>query len=414
MAAPVLALAIRVHPYRGLEWPRRQFALPRPARIDAGLIIVQINHAAAVERIALRAHGKRQELLDVAAPGVGGGAQAVSAGQRLIQHQSELILAHRFAGVELVRGGDRLRGIGVPLRPGQAQRILRARRVEMVEHQIQRALACEIDTELAVERRPPCRAVIAIAIGIEHTGREVVVHPAPRARPACAQRAGGVTAGRGLHALFARCLAARAGQLHDAARGIAVQRRERTAQHFHPLGAHQVEMRQLALSVRQRGGNAIRIQPHAAHAEGRACAEAADRQLGVLCVVLPVARQQARYAAEPLGQIDAGGGGVLAQVDQIERGRRVERGHRIQAGRLHGDAIQRARVLREQWREREQREGDGERQRGAGLGIHAPILGGPGYTSPSASQPSPVPRVNTRSPSRTSPAGIASCCARRA
>lgn len=35
-------------------------------------------------------------------------------------------------------------------------------------------------------------------------------------------------------------------------------------------------------------------------------------------------------------------------------------------------------------------------------------------TSPSSSQPSPVPRLNTRSESSTSPAGIESCCARRA
>ncbi len=180
VTAPVLALAVRIHAHGGLKRPRGQFALPRPARVDAGLVIAQIDDAAAVERIALRTDGKRQELFDIAAAGIGRRAQAMTGGQRLIQHQPELILAHRLAGVELVRGGDRLRRVRAPLRPGQAERILRARRIEMVEHQIQRALARQIETQLAVERLAPRRAVVPVAVGVENAGREVVVHPALR------------------------------------------------------------------------------------------------------------------------------------------------------------------------------------------------------------------------------------------
>jgi hypothetical protein len=52
-------------------------------------------------------------------------------------------------------------------------------------------------------------------------------------------------------------------------------------------------VRELALAVRHGGGDAVHINAHAAHPEGGACAEAAHRQLQILRLVLPVARQYA-------------------------------------------------------------------------------------------------------------------------
>ena len=81
-------------------------------------------------------------------------------------------------------------------------------------------------------------------------------------------------------------------QLDHAAGVIAVQGGEGPAQHFDALGHVEVEGRGLALAVRHGRRDAVRHQAHAAHAEGRARAEAARRNLQVLRVVLAVVRDQ--------------------------------------------------------------------------------------------------------------------------
>ena len=121
-------------------------------------------------------------------------------------------------------------------------------------------------------------------------------------------------------------------------------------------------MRQLALPVRQRGRDAVGVQAHTAHAEGRPRAETADRQLGVLCIVLPIPREQSGHTAQALGQVHPGGGGVLAQIDEIQRSRRVECGDPVQPRGLHGDTVQGARGV---LRGRRQGDKNGQRQRGA-------------------------------------------------
>src|SRR6185437_6902984 len=55
----------------------------------------------------------------------------------------------------------------------------------------------------------------------------------------------------------------------------------------------------------------------AARAEGRARTETADRNLLVLRVILPVARQYARHAAQVFGGIDAGR--VVAGIADLHR-----------------------------------------------------------------------------------------------
>ena len=60
-----------------------------------------------------------------------------------------------------------------------------------------------------------------------------------------------------------------------AAGAVAVQRRERAAQHLHAGRAREVEVRHLALPVRAAGRDAVGVKPQSAHAEAGACAEAA-------------------------------------------------------------------------------------------------------------------------------------------
>ena len=110
-----------------------------------------------------------------------------------------------------------------------------------------------------------------------------------------------------------------------AAGGVAVERRERTAQHLDPRRRRQVEVRDLALPVRSGGGNAVHIQAQAAHAEGGPGAEAARGDLDVLRVVLPVERHHPRHPRQRFRQVDlrsAVADGL--RVDHVDRSRRVE------------------------------------------------------------------------------------------
>ena len=113
--------------------------------------------------------------------------------------------------------------------------------------------------------------------------------------------------------------------LQHTARGIAVQLRDRPAQQFDALGRCQARRCRLALAVRHGGWNAVNQQAHAAHAESRARAEAAYRQLQILRKVLPVAYLQAGHGAHQLRQIDQRGGGAKGvNLYRIDGARRIE------------------------------------------------------------------------------------------
>src|SRR6187399_334183 len=73
-------------------------------------------------------------------------------------------------------------------------------------------------------------------------------------------------------------------------------------------------MRQLPLAIGHGGGNAVGVDPQAAHAEGGAGAEATDRQLRVLRVVLAVEGRDPGNAGQALGDIDLGAIAVGVQV----------------------------------------------------------------------------------------------------
>src|SRR5690606_27443676 len=67
-----------------------------------------------------------------------------------------------------------------------------------------------------------------------------------------------------------------------AARRVAVQRRARPADHLDLTRRAEIDAVDRALAVRQRLGDAVDENLHAANAEVRACAEAADRHAQVL------------------------------------------------------------------------------------------------------------------------------------
>ena len=62
---------------------------------------------------------------------------------------------------------------------------------------------------------------------------------------------------------------------HHATRAVAVEHRERPAQHLDALRAGQIKVRHLALAVGHGGGDAVGVEPQATHTKGRARAEAA-------------------------------------------------------------------------------------------------------------------------------------------
>lgn len=90
--------------------------------------------------------------------------------------------------------------------------------------------------------------------------------------------------------------------------------------HLDALGGVEVEGGRLALAVRVGGRDAVGDELDAAHAEGRARAEAAHRDLQVLGIVLDGSDHQAGHAGERLGGVHAEVAGLVgAQVDRIDR-----------------------------------------------------------------------------------------------
>jgi hypothetical protein len=98
--------------------------------------------------------------------------------------------------------------------------------------------------------------------------------------------------------------------LHDAAGRVAVEQRQRPAKHLDALRGCEAHVGCLALPVGHGGRNAVDDDAHAANAEGRTRAEAADRQLQVLRIVLPVEDGQPGHAHQRFGQIHLRPGGA--------------------------------------------------------------------------------------------------------
>src|SRR3546814_14940786 len=86
-----------------------------------------------------------------------------------------LRLLDALAGVVLLGLRRGLLGFFIELRTRQAQRIERFRRAEIVEHEAEPIVGAQLQIELAVERTPLRRAVIAKTFGAEVGIGEVVI-----------------------------------------------------------------------------------------------------------------------------------------------------------------------------------------------------------------------------------------------
>src|SRR5690606_15887582 len=119
----------------------------------------------------------------------------------------------------------------------------------------------------------PRGAVLPIAVGREARGMPEDAQAPDGVADAQADAAGVVAAGPEIEP--GRRFGRRVLGVHrdHAARGVAVERRERAAQHLDALGRAEIDAGCLALAVGARERNAVDQQAHAAYAEGRARAE---------------------------------------------------------------------------------------------------------------------------------------------
>src|SRR5690606_19599378 len=160
--------------------------------------------------------------------------------------------------------------------------------VEVVADQLDPAAALQLAMHPRVERGTPGLAVLAVAIAVEHLCRDVVAVAAGGAARARAAGQMAVAARGGPQVQAWRGRAGGVPQRDHPAGGIAVRRPGRPAQLLDAVAGGQGEMRDLALAVGHGRRNPVGVQAYAAHAEGRARAETADRKLGVLRAVLAV------------------------------------------------------------------------------------------------------------------------------
>jgi hypothetical protein len=163
----------------------------------------------------------------------------------------------------------------------------------------------------------------AEAVGVEAFGIEPVAAIAAGAPwPARAERQVARAAARARGQCDLRRRRRRlAPEAQDAARGIAVQRGERPAQHFNAAERRPRHVRQLSLPVRHRRRDAVDVDAQPAHAEGRAGADPAHGQLQVLRQVLAIARVDAGDAPQQLRHLRARPCRHVAGVAPVERRR---------------------------------------------------------------------------------------------
>ena len=206
--------------------------------------------------------------------------------------------------------------------PGGAQRILRIALVQAVGDDGQLAVRIGLDGDLAERLFARGGAVVAEAVRAEARTVEYVADAACLALRRQVYLAGAETAARHIQFDGRGILPILGKQLDHAARMVAIDGRKRSAQHFDALGRIEVEGSGLALAIGHAGRNAIADQFDTAHAEGRAGAEAARRDLQVLRVVLAVLHNQARHGSQRFRRIDADLTILDAgAVDHVDRGR---------------------------------------------------------------------------------------------
>ncbi len=169
--------------------------------------------------------------------------------------------------------------------------------------------------------------MIAIAVGGEAVSRHRVIHIARVA--AVANGAGGfhsivpgakaAIVAAGFHG--GRLGAGLAGDVDHPAGRVTVQGREGAAQHLNGVDAADIDIGRLPLAVGHGRRNAVHIDAQPAHAVGGAGAKAANRQLQILGIVLPVLHLQARHGAQRFRKVDARRGlAHLIPIDHADGG----------------------------------------------------------------------------------------------
>ena len=301
VAAPALLHGLVLQPGGERQRAAEPDAVADPGERHAAEGPVEVHHAARGGDAAPR---KREELPHLAVAEEGAGAQPVAAAEPSLERHAGLLLADGLARVEGSRRRVGLARVRRSLVPRESERIPGLRLVERVQHQREARVAARFPFQLGVELLAVGLRVRAVAVGVK---ARPVGEGAERAGFAARLRADAPRApGTGQCLARERRLPGAIGgeELDHAARGVAVEAGDRPAHDLDALRRGKVEVCRLSLSVGHGGGNAVRVQLHAADAESRARPEAADRELQVLGVVLAVLQDEPRHAAERLRQVD--------------------------------------------------------------------------------------------------------------
>ncbi len=254
--------------------------------------------------------------------------------------------------IELRRFRRGLIRIDLQLPPAQAQRILRVVGLDRIDRQPHRSERRVQKAGAEIQDAASGGAVRSMASGV----KRFAVQRVGVRRGAPGQVRGGslgvVGAGREADLATGRLRFQGRGERDHAAGRVAIERGKRSAQHLDALGRVQRKVRNLALAVRQGRRNPVHVQSQAAHAERGAGAEAADRDLQVLRIVLAVQRDHAGDAVQCLRDIHAQLGVVqILAFDHVHRSRHLER-FALGAGGGDHDDLRRRRGVRRGVRDR--------------------------------------------------------------
>jgi len=294
---------VRIRPHVQRQRQVHEAAAIDHADPDALVIAVEVDHAAGRRRPDA---AQRQILPYLPLASVAGHTQAGVGVEHLVHSHAALHLVDRLVRVEQRRHWIRLPRVGLPLRIGQAKRILRLRLILRVGDQRDMRGVGGIERQLGVGDLAQRGGMIAVTVRVEIAERGHVTDA--------------VGDPRGLDADVGRSIAAYArGQVHNrdgssvlgvdrhhAARRVAIQRGKRPAQNFDALRGKEAEAAGLPLPVRHRRRDVVLVQTHAADAECRARAVAARTKLQVLRVVVAVGGEHPGHAQERFGQADRG------------------------------------------------------------------------------------------------------------
>ena len=219
-------------------------------------------------------------------------AQIVLIAQLALVAQTGLGLFYGFAGIVLIASW-RLTRVILPFVIAQAARVI-SFNIHAVKQQGQFAVVINAHAELRVGEVLTRAAMVAGAVSGEAVGGNHIVDIARMA--AVADRAGRFhTVMPGTEAAVVaagfesgRLAAGLGGGVNHPAGGVAVQGGKRPAQYFERIEAANINIRGLSLAIRHGGRNAVDVNSQPTHAVGGAGAEATNRKLQILRIVLTV------------------------------------------------------------------------------------------------------------------------------